>query len=66
MLSYKEIEEKLEKLERRSYCHCVLAYDDLESFPEVGVSGKLYVDVSTTNMYIWHDNAYLQIGIIPT
>lgn len=65
MVSYREIEERLDKLERRSFCHCVLAYDDLNSFPDVGVSGKLYVDVATTDIYIWHDNAYLQIGITP-
>jgi len=45
-----------------SYVDDVLEYDDLESFPEVGETGKIYIAKDTNNVYRWATTVYVEIS----
>ena len=44
-----------------SYVDDVLEYPNLASFPNPGVQGKIYVDVSVTKIYRWSGSTYIEI-----
>lgn len=45
-----------------SYVDDVLEFDNKESFPETGESGKIYVDKSTSRGYRWSGTTYTFVG----
>lgn len=45
-----------------SYVDDVLEYAEYSQFPEIGESGKIYVDVSTNKSYRWGGSVYVEIA----
>lgn len=45
-----------------SYVDDVLEFDTIDDFPEVGESGKIYVDISTSRGYRWSGSTYIFVG----
>ena len=45
-----------------SYVDDVIEYDNFNSFPETGESGKIYLDISTNITYRWSGSNYVEIG----
>lgn len=45
-----------------SYVDDVIEYDNFNSFPETGESGKIYLDISTNITYRWSGSNYIEIG----
>lgn len=44
-----------------SYVDDVLEYANLAAFPNPGVQGKIYVDISLTKIYRWSGSTYIEI-----
>lgn len=61
---------KIDETYLPSYVDDVLEYDDLESFPATGETGKIYIALDTGYTYRWSGTAYAQVGgtdfILPT
>lgn len=45
-----------------SYVDDVLEFNTIDNFPEVGESGKIYVDISTSRGYRWSGSTYIFVG----
>lgn len=45
-----------------SYVDDVLEFATINDFPEVGESGKIYVDISTSKGYRWSGSTYIFVG----
>jgi hypothetical protein len=44
-----------------SYVDDVLEFPEFQNFPEIGESGKIYIDVSTNSCYRWSGSTYIEI-----
>lgn len=53
---------KVPSVQLPSFVDDVLEYDNLESFPETGESGKIYVTRDTNLEYRWSGTQYIQIS----
>ena len=45
-----------------SFVDDVLEFADIESFPETGETGKIYVDIATSKVYRWTGSVYVEIA----
>ena len=53
---------KVPSMQLPSYVDDVLEYDTMADFPEIGESGKIYVDKSTNKSYRWSGSTYIFSG----
>jgi hypothetical protein len=45
-----------------SYVDDVLEYTNLASFPAIGTTGKIYVDLATNKIYRWSGSTYIEVS----
>lgn len=60
--SYSEINGTVPQSALPSYVDDVLEYNEQSSFPNMGETGKIYVDTSTNKTYRWGGTSYVEIS----
>ena len=62
-----DTQKELEKLNKKLCCiKSVIAYEDINAFPDSGKEGVLYIAKDTNNLYYWDGTQYVGIeGSLP-